>query len=53
MLRSCREGGVTIAFSDSAEVRGGIGETVSKMFGSLNSDRLFGVVENETVPCVD
>ena len=53
MLRSCREGGVTIAFPDSAEVRGGIVEAMSKMSGSLNSDRLFGVVDNETVPCVD
>ena len=53
MLRSCREGGVTIAFPDSAEVRGGIVETVSEMSGSLNSDRLFSVVKNETVPGVD
>ena len=53
MLRSCREGGVTITFPDSAKVRGGIVETGAKMSGSLYSDRLFGVVDNETEPCVD
>ena len=44
---------MTIAFTDNAEVRGGIAETGAKMSGSLNSDRLFGVVDNETEPCVD
>ena len=44
VLGSSREGGVTIPFPNSAKVRGGIVETVSKMFSSLHADRLFGVV---------
>ena len=50
VLRSCREGGVAIPFPDSAEVSASV-ETLSEMSGSLNSDWLFGVIDNETVPC--
>ena len=35
------------------EVRGGIVEAVAKMFGSLDSDRFFGMVENEAKPSID
>ena len=44
---------MTITGPESVEVRGGIVEAVSKMFGSLDSDRLFGMVENETKPSID
>ena len=53
MLRSGRKGGVAIATPDGGEVRGGIAEAGAKMCASLNSDRLFGVVNNETETCVD
>ena len=44
---------MTITSPESVEVRRGIVETVSKMFGSFDSDRLFGMVENETEPSID
>ena len=48
MLRSGRKGGGAVAAPDGSEVRGGIVEASAKMCASLNSDRLFGVVNNET-----
>ena len=53
MLRSGRKGGGAVAAPDGSEVRGGIVEASAKMCASLNSDRLFGVVNNETKTCVD
>ena len=53
MLRSGRKGGVAIATPDGGEVRGGIAEAGANMCASLNSDRLFGVVNNETETYVD
>ena len=53
MLRSGGKGGVAIATPDGGEVSGGIAEAGAKMCASLNSDRLFGVVNNETETCVD
>lgn len=53
MLGGGWERGVTIAGPESGEVRGGIVEAVAKMFGSLESDRFFGMVENEAKPSID
>ena len=53
MLRSCGEGCVAVTLTESAKVRGIIVEALSKVSGSLDTDRLFGVIDDEAVTHVD
>ena len=45
--------GVAITCAESIEVWGGAVEAISKVFGSLDSNRLFGMVEDETKSSID
>ena len=45
--------GVAITCPESIEVWGGAVEAISKVFGSLDSNRLFGMVEDETKSSID
>ena len=53
ILRSGRKGSVAITSPDGGKVRGCVVEASAKMCTRFNSDRLFGVVNNETITCVD
>ena len=44
---------MAITCSESVEVWGGIVEAFPKVFGSLESNRLFGMVEDETKSSID